>query len=295
MPELSPVLDPVTLSPFLLLLLAVLGLWIHRKVWLVALALAVIAAYFTGALNGYAWLWIALLGMTAGFYRLRITDPGQGLGLPVTSGLMFFGLALFLALAPPASFPRTPLISGVLLSPDAIPWSLGLGFTKVVTGIFILGFLHQERVRSWRELAEVLKRVAPVFLVTVVVVLIVALALGYVRFDPKWTPLFLVWAVANLFFTCMAEEAFFRGFLQRELAALGSNRQRAAIIAIGVAAVLFGLAHFGGGWKYAFVATLAGVGYGWAYHRTQRIEAAMGVHFALNAVHFLLFTYPALK
>ena len=41
-------------------------------------------------------------------------------------------------------------------------------------------------------------------------------------------------------------------------------------------------------------ATLAGVGYGVAYQRTRRIEAAMVVHFALNAVHLLLFTYPAL-
>ena len=33
----------------------------------------------------------------------------------------------------------------------------------------------------------------------------------------KWTSFFWLWAVTNLFFTCVAEEAFFRGFLQREL------------------------------------------------------------------------------
>jgi membrane protease YdiL (CAAX protease family) len=39
-------------------------------------------------------------------------------------------------------------------------------------------------------------------------------------------------------------------------------------------------------------ATLAGLGYGWAFMRDMRIEAAMFVHFAVNATHFLLFVYP---
>lgn len=286
-------LDPVSLTPFLLLLLAVLGLWIHRYVWLGALFSAVIAAYFTGALQGYAFLWIAVLGLSAAVYRMRITNPGFG-ALPIIPPLLFCGVALFLALAPPASFPRVPVVQGVVLSPDALPWSLGLGFPKVVAGIFILGILHQDRVVSWRELGDVLKRVAPVFLVTAAAVMACVLLLGYVRFAPKWTPLFLWWAVANLFFTCLSEEAFFRGFLQRELAALGPNRRLSAIAALVIVAILFGAAHLGGGWKYALAATIAGLGYGWAYHRTQRIEGSMAVHFSLNATHFLLFTYPAL-
>jgi membrane protease YdiL (CAAX protease family) len=65
------------------------------------------------------------------------------------------------------------------------------------------------------------------------------------------------------------------------------------MLAIVASALLFGLAHLGGGWKFALAATLAGVGYGIAYHRTQRVEAAMAVHFGLNALHFLFFTYPA--
>jgi membrane protease YdiL (CAAX protease family) len=66
------------------------------------------------------------------------------------------------------------------------------------------------------------------------------------------------------------------------------------MVALGVTAILFGLAHFGGGWQYVCAATVAGLGYGWAYQRTQRVEAAMAVHFGNNALHFLLFTYPSL-
>ncbi len=70
-------------------------------------------------------------------------------------------------------------------------------------------------------------------------------------------------------------EAFFRGFLLRELSEVGSHRQRAALIALVVSALLFGLLHLVGGWKYALAATIAGAGYGLAYLRTQRVEAGM--------------------
>ena len=191
-------------------------------------------------------------------------------------------------------FPRVALAENVVLSAGALPYTLGIGYPKVVGGIFILVFMHRNLVVSWRELGGVLARVAPAYLVTVPVVMALTLALGYVRFDPKWTPLFVTWAVVNLFFTCLSEEAFFRGFLQREIARMGGDRRRVAIIAIVVSSAVFGLAHFGGGWKYALAAAVAGAGYGIAYHRTQRVEGSMAVHFGLNAAHFLLFTYPAL-
>ncbi|NLW46303.1 MAG: CPBP family intramembrane metalloprotease [Firmicutes bacterium] len=47
--------------------------------------------------------------------------------------------------------------------------------------------------------------------------------------------------------------------------------------------------------KYVFIAALAGIGYGYAYHKTQRIETGILVHFALNLVHICCFTYPALS
>ena len=283
----------ITLLPFILLLVAVLGLWIHRTVWIAALAAALTAGYYTGALQGAAVLWIAVLAALA-LLHARVKTRSMGGIVQAAAGLAFFLFALVMGLALLPGFPRTVVIDAVMLSPDALPYSLGLGFPKVVGGILILGLIHQARLRSWRELGEVLKRIAPVFALTIVAVMTCALALGYVRFDAKWTSLFLLWAVANLFFTCMAEEAFFRGFLQHELARIGSNRQLAGAVALVIAAVLFGLVHLGGGWKYAVAATVAGLGYGWAYHRTQRVEAAMAVHFGLNATHFLLFTYPAL-
>jgi membrane protease YdiL (CAAX protease family) len=120
------------------------------------------------------------------------------------------------------------------------------------------------------------------------------MALGYVAWQPKWTPLFWIWAASNLFFTCLSEEAFFRGFIQRELESALQGRAYAAGVAIAVSAVLFGLAHIAGGVTYAALGIVAGLGYALVYHRTKSIEMAMLAHFAVNATHFLLFTYPSL-
>lgn len=274
--------------PFVLLLAAALCLWVRRIVALGVLVAAIAAGYYTGALEGAAALWIAILGALAWLHARA------GGWRRVATGLAFFLFAVVLGFLLLPGFPRTVVAENVVLSPGALPYTLGLGFPKVVGGIFILAFMIPERVCSWSELGRVLARVAPVFLVTAVAVMVLTLALGYVRLDPKWTALFITWAVINLFFTCLSEEAFFRGFVLRELAAIGTNRRVAAWLALCISSLMFGLVHLGGGWKYALAATLAGVGYGIAWQRTQRLEGSMAVHFGLNATHFLLFTYPAL-
>jgi membrane protease YdiL (CAAX protease family) len=288
----APGVSFLTLLPFLLLLAAVLGLWIHRVAWMSALAAAVLAGYFTGALQGAAAVWIAIVGLLALAYAHA--KATRGAAAQLATGAAFFAFALVMGLELLPGMARTVVIDPVVLSAGALPYSLALGFPKVVGGIFILGLIHEAHISSWRELGDVLKKTAPVFAISIAAVLACALALGYVRFEARWTQVFFAWALANLFFTCLSEEAFFRGFLQHELARAGSNREASRVIAWLVAAGLFGLVHLGGGWKFAVAATIAGLGYGWAYHRTQRVEAAMAVHFGLNASHFLLFTYPAL-
>ena len=81
-----------------------------------------------------------------------------------------------------------------------------------------------------------------------------------------------------LWVLAVAEEFFFRGLIQQLLSRLlGSNT--AGLV---FASVLFGLAHLGyrefPNWRFALVATLAGVFYGRAYLQAQSIRAAMVTH-----------------
>jgi uncharacterized protein len=275
-----------TLLTFGLLLLAVLGLWVHRLAWIGALLLAVAAGYATGALRGLAALWIAMAATLAWGYAHVRSRPAYSTALRIASGGMFAAFALAMALALLPGFQRVELLAPQVLSAGAVPYAVAVGFPKVVVGILILGLINPALL-SRQGLGGVLVRAAPVFAFTVALVMACALAIGYTAFAPQWTTLFLLWAPINLFFTCLAEEAFFRGFVQQELA-------RWPIAALIIAAILFGAAHFAGGVSYVLAGIVAGLGYGWAFHRTQRIEAAIAVHFGVNAVHFLLFVYPRL-
>jgi membrane protease YdiL (CAAX protease family) len=162
-----------------------------------------------------------------------------------------------------------------------------------VAGIVLMGVFCQT-IRTGEEARAMLRRVWPLLPATLVVVLGTGWALHYVRPDLKWTPYSLYFLLSNLLFTCVTEEAFFRGFLLERMAR-GLARWRAgAAVALVLSSVLFGLAHARGGAPLVLLATVAGLFYGAAYLRTRRIEGAILTHFALNAVHFLAFTYPAL-
>lgn len=65
-------------------------------------------------------------------------------------------------------------------------------------------------------------------------------------------------------------------------------------VALLVPALLFGIAHIGGGIEYAIVAGVAGLGYGYLYYLTARIEWSILCHFIVNTLHLFLFTYPVL-
>jgi len=61
-----------------------------------------------------------------------------------------------------------------------------------------------------------------------------------------------------------------------------------------LAALIFGAYHFPWGLANVGLAAVAGLFFGYAYWRTARIEAAILLHFIVNAIHLLLFTYPRL-
>ncbi|MFY0664988.1 MAG: CPBP family intramembrane metalloprotease [Natronospirillum sp.] len=117
--------------------------------------------------------------------------------------------------------------------------------------------------------------------------LALAVTLDLIDWQPAWTPWFWLFAAGNLLNTCIAEELLFRGVLQRQL-----QQRIKPLLAVAIAALLFGLAHLAGGWDYVVVAVIAGGVYGLAYYWTGRIVWAVLVHWLLNLGHFVLFTYP---
>lgn len=286
---------------YALLTVALLALWLVPRAlgpvavaygWAVPFALAVTAAWWSGIIQPVALVWILALVVAAwGFSRA----PNQRRPLRLAAGvaLLLLGAGLMSHQLPGFNNPR--VLSAVRLSPDAIPYSLRLNFDKAAFGLVFLGLCHSRITRTveWRAMLVAWMPVAAGLLVFMAVL---ALASSYVRFDPKFPAEAWLWMWANLFLTCIGEEALFRGLIQAQLERSWRDRfRRGAWLAVIAAAVLFGLAHAAGGPAYVALSTVAGVGYGWSYLRTgNRIEASILTHFALNSLHFFGFTYPAL-
>ncbi len=125
--------------------------------------------------------------------------------------------------------------------------------------------------------------------------MLLALSFKFIHFDPKFPSCFWIWAPVNLFFTCVAEEAFYRGFLQKKLSQYLIKVPFSQIISIVIASFIFGFRHTSKFDVMILFAMIAGIAYGYAYAKTNRIETSIFVHFSFNLTHFLLFTYPALR
>lgn len=202
-------------------------------------------------------------------------------------------LAVGLAVHVLPGFHNIQVLPPTRLTPRSTPYDQWINFDKTLAGVLILGICYRRLITSAAQLKIAIGRAAMPTGVTIACVIVLGGALGYIRWDPKWTPQFWPWAAINLLATCMSEEAFFRAFLQTEIERLAAKWPGGAIGAIACSAVLFGIAHLAGGWRYVLLATVAGAGYGTVFYRSRSIEASILAHFTLNAVHFLLFTYPA--
>ena len=183
------------------------------------------------------------------------------------------------------------VLDAVSVSASAADYTLYWNYDKGFAGVLLYAVCVQRHAGTgWNRAIVATGAIA---LLTVVAVSVPAMATGFVSWDLKWPAILGVWVPANLLVTCVAEEAFFRGLLQRQLGrAFRGRLPRAALVAIFVSATAFGAAHIAGGVTYVLLATLAGIGYGTAYHLTGRVEASILVHFTLNLAHLLLFTYP---
>ncbi|WP_431287002.1 lysostaphin resistance A-like protein [Roseateles chitinivorans] len=182
---------------------------------------------------------------------------------------------------------------------DARPPTLKyLNFDKGVAGMLMLAVLASQQRRRSEGVSPATSPGASglpggalwaVLVATLALPWLMAAIGGLGQPTLRWPDNAGLFLAANLFLTCVAEEAAFRGVIQGLLARrLGTDlRTMNGWLPVLLAAVLFGLAHAAGGTAYVALAMLAGLGYGLAYTLSGRIEVAILLHFALNALVFL--------
>ena len=288
-------LSNLDLVTALLMGASLISCWGPRPIWALLIAPTLGVGYLSGIYSGAAALWVLLLALAAQLYTTGDRLDGWQRSAARTVGVLgivLLSLALGLHLLP--GFSNRRLIPETLLTPDAAPYSVWISFDESVAGIVLLGSCCAALIQAKWPPRKLLLQAVLITTGTIVLVVFLSFCLGYVRWEPKWTSQFFIWALVNLGTTCVSEEVFFRGFLQTQLTRALSRFGWGPAVALAISAVLFGAAHFAGGWKYVAVAAAAGVGYGLIVQKTHRLELSIVAHFLLNASHFLLFTYPRL-
>lgn len=273
-------------SPWPALFLAAALLWppANRRWALAPLAIAWGWAWADGVIDPVAFAAPALLVLAAAWVR-----PGSGDAARAAGHVLFLLVAgaLFLHLA--LGFHNPLVIAPAPLTADAVPFGMYLNLDKPLVAFWVVLALAPPMAGA--DLRRTLLAAVLACGAAVLACLGIAMALGVVGWAPKWPDSGWIWLINNALLVTLAEEALFRGYVQQQLATRWRQHGWGAWAALGVAAVLFGLAHFAGGWQWMLLAAIAGAAYGVAY-RYGGLAAAVLAHLGLNAAHFGLFTYP---
>ncbi len=125
---------------------------------------------------------------------------------------------------------------------------------------------------------------------------VISYALHFARFRPqpldwwKFVPLLIGTFFAFLWVVALAEEFFFRAFLQRLLA----RSLHSEAVGLAIASLVFGLAHLPfrsfPNWRFAILGGVSGVFYGLAFLKARSVRASMVTHALVVTTWRMFFT-----
>jgi CAAX protease family protein len=233
----------INLLTYFFLLITIMICWASSiLVGMIALAVSSLVGLVLHRIQPIGLLWIVLAGIN--IWITSNPDFSRWLRWAAMGIFLLMGIALSKHMLP--GFNNLIIFDKIQFSADSAPFTMYLNFDKTVVGIFIYLFLLKKREAvSWQEKDSFFT--IKTFAILALFMLPLALATHYVRIDPKLPPQTWLWALNNLFFVCVAEEALFRGLIQGGLTKLAPNTSWWKWLPLVVSSLLFGLVHYEGG------------------------------------------------
>lgn len=285
--------SPIKFLCFFALAMSFISLWLKKTPWVFGsfLFISYVLALQTKIATPITLIPIGLLFLLQ--LSLKYTENQRiRFLLFCTATLISFALAFHLL----PGFYNWHLIHNMHISQDATAYNLWLNFDKPWIGIFVLS-LTTPLLSSKDQLIKMLKIAIPTSCIGIILMIFCSYSLGLVKWDLKIPTIFFIWVFQNLLFVAIPEEAFFRGFIQKEFSKWFGQTSKGDCASVLASSILFLLLHLVWVRDFAFLGLIfvASLIYGTIYQVTQSIEASIICHFSLNLTHFLLFTYPMLQ
>lgn len=267
----------MTFAAYIGMALSLLSLFIHRTwwLWLPLLAASMVCAYLSDIITPWALLSVGL--MWGSYFALSSPVKGWQRGFTAIMAVLISALLLFHVMP---GFANRVLIPGLKV----------FNYDKPFAGFFILVYLV--KIASTKKtFFRAYVRSIPFIVGGIGVLIGLAYILGHVQFAPTLPPDFGWWVFRTLFFVCIPEEAFFRGFIQMEIYRAMQKSRWSAFVAIVLAALTFTAVHMQMALNipYLIMVFAAGMIYGLVYHLTRSIESAILIHFFVNVLNKTVF------
>ena len=256
--------------------------------WIIATNLV---AWYQGIINSIGIFFLALFISIGYIYLNFLLNKWTSILLCIT----FCTFILATALHGVPGFVKISAIHAINLSTLSTSFSMDLNFDQPMVMLIVYCMSDLSTLEKSNRLSrqQFIKHTVVPYICSIPFIFIPGYLSGLILFDPCLTNILWIWTMHNFFLVCMTEEVLFRGCLQRVIQN-GLTRYGVynGLWAVILTSFLFGIVHFKGGLIYMGLAAIAGCLYGYVYYKTGKIVCAMIVHFGVNLLHFLLFTYP---
>ncbi len=283
---------PLGAIAYSFLILAIISIWIHRKIWVWGslLAVSLAFAYYGNLIEIQALIPLAIVG---GCYFFATEELSQFWRLFTCMGAAIITIALYTHFV--KGFNNILIFKGFRASLDAIPINIYANYDKGAVAALILG-LYLPVIKTRKQLYSCLLATIPWMIFTAFMIISLTQFLQIIKWDPKLPLITLMWLTIQLFFVVIPEEVFYRGFIQNEIAKR-LNNPFGPTLAILITSLVFAMIHIIFLPNFAYITTvfITSILYGTIYQLTGKIESSIITHYFTNICHFFFFTYPMLQ